>query len=1148
MDLRVNIAFSALWYVYGSLLAAICPWLTVYASPLDLLTGGLAICVTAGLLGWNSWISFRAISETGRLVSALPLTALHLPLFSLFFYQIYSHFGAHHFTMGHPPLPWDWLLFTCSQAFRAADLLDVLQAYGVDVAIIRHNSVISGVAVMCLRLLLDVFLLKVIMSYLDEFKSSIHRRLKSVEGFGDDTLPVLGLLGFAGFVCVWLSSALYFRPWPRKIDLLLWPIENSLRVLDFPDAMEILGLRFHQVPAAFLESTLAIIFRVFVALVAADALNRILFRWLFAELAGHGWTVRELERIVEDHRGEEVAGIAKRRLKELHKAGSADVTAWRSNWHQRRPLVWVLWAAAAGLLPLFVAALNHPAESLARRAVDGEQAFADHALVALEHMGSSAAAAVPILQEGQLRMPTERRSRVIETMGHLGNAAIPPLRDLMLQGPPEFQVTAAKALGTVGPAAVGTLFDDGMASPREEVREAARAAILDMGSDAVRPLIATLSEANVIQRVPLLRELDSYWELYRSSNPVFRTWVANRERLQILEFSIYRRDEAVSELSESGAVAAVPLWERIIASESPNRYHLEAFFGIQPRPVELVLGYLESVSDAEGQRCAQRMLSELDGLPLCLDVVQRGKDNVAQAFGAAFLATDSRWAKYVSLNLAKLSPEERNLTVLFLLELGPGAIETLVALIPNNEDGQLAIVALRDGLLAAHAQADRRIQERIALCGSYPRIGDLLPATIVAQESPPPNQESEKVAMRPSEPSAPANTSASANSPALPAPASNPQNQPIGYTERLARAERARTQGDSAAMRRELEACAAGDRDWEWYHLWAATEGQAPLNLQVTRGAQVHALFVSADGQYMAVISVEDPREGGLLGTGGPSGLGGEAGLGGLGQSSRRGFPGVPSGLASQHFAVRVWNLRGELLHWHALSPSTWCAQFSPTGQYLIAGPTTRRVAACEFSPDNRWLAVPDGAQVLLMDLQADVFVEGREPTKFTETVQLPAGGKSQGKFHVLEIATGKLRSLFEIRDKYLSSPQVLPGGTSIAGLVTDPNGVLEAGVLLNAQTRAAIRTLPLSGRLSQACWLAAAGERHFVLIDDHNPISQVHILDLNKGELNDLKLISWSLSADKHELYGVVGEHTPEGHLIPDYSPARYYIAWLVT
>lgn len=80
--------------------------------------------------------------------------------------EIYRISGSGAFTSNTHPTFLSWLIFTLENVFRAADIVDFFEAYGVQFRDIQYHGIFAGTLVAIFRLLVDILLIQAIAQYI----------------------------------------------------------------------------------------------------------------------------------------------------------------------------------------------------------------------------------------------------------------------------------------------------------------------------------------------------------------------------------------------------------------------------------------------------------------------------------------------------------------------------------------------------------------------------------------------------------------------------------------------------------------------------------------------------------------------------------------------------------------------------------------------------------------------------------------------------------------------------------------------------------------------------------------------------------------------------------------------------------------------
>lgn len=500
---------SFAWTALALPLAIVMPWLSLAPPALLWILNVTPLAVTAGFILWSFGLAIRQVGRVGHTLVALPLTVAQFVLFTLLFVQIACHLGMGHYQMSATPRWWDWLAFSAAHALRAADLLDVIEGYRLDIQVIRHGSGLTACVVVALHLVMGLFVISLVMEWLG-------RAWRWLRSSGDlwratrivlVTVVLLTLLSL-GWMVFLLKESEYRAVTPA--DLALWPVEQLLRVVDFADVMVVYGLHLRPFPVTILSATVGVVLRLVLALLAAGLLRQAFRSLSLRALRGFGLSREELTNVSKAGPDSRLGRLARQRLDDLVRTPEPST---RKHWA-------IVSVGCLGLAALVIALRSVPAgwgwdaaaERTAAAAVGDDPDLASRGLAGLQRMGVAASVAVPTLEAALSSATPERRTEFLETLGYLGPEAAPILEGYARSTDLGSAGEAVQALGRMGPDGVPSLvwlLDDGP----EELRGTARDAILALGPKAVDPLTQVVSHATAAEVVPLLDELDPYWYL-----------------------------------------------------------------------------------------------------------------------------------------------------------------------------------------------------------------------------------------------------------------------------------------------------------------------------------------------------------------------------------------------------------------------------------------------------------------------------------------------------------------------------------------------------------------------------------------------------------------------------------------------------------
>lgn len=507
---RWPVFLASIWLLIGLDWALLAPRLALAPMVVLALGNTVPLLLTASLIVWNLIASIRLFARTGNVYTALPLTLVQIGLFGLLFFQIACHLGADHYRWEQTPRWWDWLALIGIHTIRAADILDMFQAFGVNVQVISHNSYLTAACLIAFHVIVDLFLLKVFVDGVEMARQGLLKEFR--------ILPVVFVVAF---LAAWLTTALAIRPW-RPRDLLVWPVDNFLRVIDVADVMDIFHVRLHQVAATPWEGLLTIWCRIIFAGLMAGLLGWASMTISLRLFGGLGLGRDELRKISRKHPEREYRRIARQRLDNLEQHATGGNNGRASTLERAGFGVALTGGIVALIAVLVLAPWGRAVDLMKETALGSDTSRSVRALDGLRRMGSYAAAAVPTLTAGLASASEESRQAIVQTLGHLGPDATAPLGEMLAGKDVQRAEQALRALRRVGPAAAPVLADAAAKAPHPAIRESATQAVLELGVDGVQYLVDNIeSKGSLVQLQPVLGQLDPYWYYRSSRNKVF---------------------------------------------------------------------------------------------------------------------------------------------------------------------------------------------------------------------------------------------------------------------------------------------------------------------------------------------------------------------------------------------------------------------------------------------------------------------------------------------------------------------------------------------------------------------------------------------------------------------------------------------------
>ena len=606
---RWNFLVSLGWVILGVSLAGAAAWSALGPVWFEAALNSIPLAVTVGLIAWNLWASLRILGRTGRAVAALPLTMLQVLLFALLLYQIACHRGAAHYDWDRVPGLIDWAMLVLVHALRAADLVDAIEAYGLNFQAIHNHSHLTAWTLILYHLIVDLFILRLLMEGFQRWtRYLVEGRFKRLVRWGSVALVV-------GFISIWLYSALYWRPW-QTWDLVLWPVDNVIRVVDFFDAMEIYHIRLHQVPRLPWEGTLTLVCRLIMAFAFAGLLTRAFQEFSISWLGGRGLKREELEQISKRHTDKSLVEVAHRRAVEVRQREESPAGV---QWPSGLEVLSTLGPAFTLCLFVYIGSYGDAIQRLAEVATGPDEAAAQRAIVALQRMGSRGEAAVSPLQKSLPELPPSRQQAVLQTLGHLGPAAVEPLKEYLSHEDEQTRLAALQALHEVGPAAFPVLVG-ALASNDESLRNSARTALEALGADGIQLLLDHFTADNAVDVLEILETVDPYWHLQTSENEHLPALVRARELLPRLgeaktESQVQEAVDDLIRIGPSGREFAVSILRRFLQSDNTATQLVAArtFVTLDAAGSDVIAVLIETASslDPKPQQEATELLAEI---------------------------------------------------------------------------------------------------------------------------------------------------------------------------------------------------------------------------------------------------------------------------------------------------------------------------------------------------------------------------------------------------------------------------------------------------------------------------------------------------------------------------------------------------------
>jgi HEAT repeat protein len=445
-------------------LASSLPWLSalwlliLFVSP-SWQADRVALWLSALVISADFLIALWILITQKRVAGTLVL--LQLALFGMLQVQIFAALGPGHY-LGPYDVHWgDWAELAAAHVLRAADLLDVLHNYGIDLQRITHHSVLAGVVLVALHLAVAVFVL----TWLVQWAVRLRWRLanggapvlleerRAAARITDARLSRFQKL--MALICLpGIAACAMLQHWSLA-DCVLWPLDQLVRLLDVGDVMEVFRWRLHGVEFSFWAATLAILVRCWLGLCLARAWSA-----LHVKVLG-----RRALRVLEDYVNDLASADEAVRL--------AAVQALAGLGPAARPAIpgllqtvtddsWSVGVAARLALARIGAATPEQVAELIRLLDEPNWAVRRGAVDALAELGAAAEDAVPALAAKLADADPALPARIERALGRISpywparpaaQAALPALAGKLAARDPKLRRAAAGALARFGPSA-----------------------------------------------------------------------------------------------------------------------------------------------------------------------------------------------------------------------------------------------------------------------------------------------------------------------------------------------------------------------------------------------------------------------------------------------------------------------------------------------------------------------------------------------------------------------------------------------------------------------------------------------------------------------------------------------------------------------
>jgi HEAT repeats len=256
-----------------------------------------AFFVSLAIISANGIASLCTLTWKRKIL--ISLNCIQIVLFGVLNHQLFCVFGEQHFRSDREPCAYDWIEFSGAHLLRAADLLDGLDEYGIDLQNIKHNSTEAALLLIWMHLTVDVFLISLVLTCIRRWWiKNAHPETWLARERREFLWLLTALTLYVGFA---LLQGLQPRDW------FLWPVDNLLRLVDVGDAFQLFGWKLHSVEPNYWTRGAAIAFR----FAASVWITRNLLFLRATVFATWGLGVEELTSLLEDHDAHVRSGAAK---------------------------------------------------------------------------------------------------------------------------------------------------------------------------------------------------------------------------------------------------------------------------------------------------------------------------------------------------------------------------------------------------------------------------------------------------------------------------------------------------------------------------------------------------------------------------------------------------------------------------------------------------------------------------------------------------------------------------------------------------------------------------------------------------------------------------------------------------------------------
>lgn len=223
-------------------------------------------------------------------------------LFCYLYYLIYTYLGSNYYKFDYEPELRDWMQFTLAHMLRAIDILDAIEEFHIDIQNVKHASNLVATIVMLMHWIMDIFSLGLLWRFISNYWENKYFKLLNSNNL---------LIGLTVLIFIALSLTILTQAqskgqsvvWIILNFILLWPLDNIIRVIDVGDSFQLYNIRLHQLDSTLWTASLAVAFRLIISFPIGRGLN-ILHHEYF------GGALKTLEELIEELGADDTADHA----------------------------------------------------------------------------------------------------------------------------------------------------------------------------------------------------------------------------------------------------------------------------------------------------------------------------------------------------------------------------------------------------------------------------------------------------------------------------------------------------------------------------------------------------------------------------------------------------------------------------------------------------------------------------------------------------------------------------------------------------------------------------------------------------------------------------------------------------------------------